>query len=298
MDAHIWELGNSGASQKVRNDKNIDVKGFYTDVLADEATAFIDKNKNKPFFLYVPFNAPHTPFQALKADLKKYQDLGVTDLNKAIYYSLISGLDKAIGRIHQKVKDAGIEKNTLIIFLSDNGGATYTHATDNAPLRGGKMSLYEGGLNVPFVAKWSGQIKPGIVYDKPISSLDIFATVAGVSSSKLPARQYDGVNLIPYLSGQNTAEPHKILYWRSGTNKAIRKGDWKLVLNLKDNISALYNLKSDKNEIKNLAVVNVEKVTELKQDLTAWETTLAQPLWPGTGYYKTITDGKVDRYAL
>lgn len=299
MDTHIWEQGNSGPAQKRRNNDIIQVDEFYTYALAREANQFIEKNKQKPFFLYVPFNAPHTPFQALTKDVNRYKAKGVTDLNKAIYYSLITGLDSAVGQIHDKIKELGLEENTLIFFLSDNGGATYTKATDNAPLRGGKMSLYEGGINVPFIVKWKGKINPGLVVNSPVSSLDIFATAAAVSGSTLPTfRRYDGVNLIPYLNNTNKELPHELLFWRSGVNKAVRKGDWKLVLNEKDNLTLLFNLKNDKSERTNLAKENPAKVIELKNDLTVWEKNLVKPLWPGTGYYKNYFDGKLDRFSL
>lgn len=299
MDSHIWERGNQGPALKYRNNEVIKVEEFYTYALAREATQFIEKNKDKPFFLYVPFNAPHTPFQALKKDIEKYTAKGVKDLNKAVYYSLITGLDSAIGEIHQKVKTLGLEENTLIVFLSDNGGATYTDATQNAPLRGGKMSLYEGGINVPFVVKWKGKVKPGQVINEPITSLDIFATAAGISGSGLPNdREYDGVNLVSFLSQKDTNSPHPMLYWRSGANKAIRKGDWKLVLNLTDDIMALFNLKDDKSEKNNLASRENAKVQELKTDLANWEKKLVDPLWPGSGYYKNDFNGKLDRFSL
>lgn len=299
MDSHIWEQGNTGLAVKRRNNEIIQVDDFYTYALAKEANQFIEKNKEKPFFLYVPFNAPHTPFQALKPDVDKYTAKGVKDLNKAIYYSLITGLDSAVGQIHEKVKSLGLEDNTLIVFLSDNGGATYTHATDNAPLRGGKMTLYEGGVNVPFVLKWKGKVQPGTVVDAPISSLDIFATSAAITGSKLPGdRIYDGVNLVSFLTGKEKSEPHNILYWRSGYNKAIRKGDWKLVLNLKDNITALYNLKTDKSEKNDLSARNTVKVQELQRDLAEWEKQLVKPLWPGNGFYQDDVNGKPDRFSL
>lgn len=223
------------------------------------------------------------------------------DLNKAIYYSLITGLDKAVGDINAKVKALNLEENTLIIFLSDNGGATYTNATDNAPLRGEKMSLYEGGINVPFLIKWKGKVTPGTIVDEPVSSLDIFATAAAVSASALlNDRPFDGVNLISYLSDKRTTAPHPILYWRSGNNKAVRKGDcWKLVINSTDHISALFNLKTDKSEKHNLAGSNTAKVSELKKELANWESGLIKPLWPGNGYFKNqLFEGKPDRFSL
>jgi arylsulfatase A-like enzyme len=299
MDSFIWKNGGSGLSQKKRNAVDIDVKEFYTYALANEAVQYIEKNKDKPFFLYVPFNAPHTPFQALKSEVKRYQDKGVTDLNKAVYYALITGLDSAIGQINNKIKDLGLEENTLVFFISDNGGATYTHATDNAPLKGGKMSLYEGGINVPFIVKWKGIVPANKVNNQLVNSVDIFATAAAISGSKLPNdRLYDGVNLIPHLIGKDSANIHQVLFWRSGYNKAIRKGEWKLVLNLKDNITALYHLKVDKSETTNLASKLPIKVQELKTDLETWEKGLVKPLWPSNGFFKNNIDGNVDRFTL
>ncbi|MBY0424847.1 MAG: sulfatase-like hydrolase/transferase [Cytophagales bacterium] len=299
MDSFIWKNGNKGNAHKKRNNEDIEVNEFYTYALANEASQYIEKNKDRPFFLYVPFNAPHTPFQAFDYEVKKYQDKGVTDLNKAVYYAMITGLDNAVGQIHNKVKSLGLEENTLIFFLSDNGGATYTHATDNAPLKGGKMSLYEGGINVPFLAKWKGVIPSKTESNQLVTSLDIFATAAAVSGATLPNdRVYDGVNLVPHLVGADSGKTHEILYWRSGVNKAIRKGDWKLVINLKDNIIALYNLKVDKSETTNLASKIPLKVDELKMDLAAWEKGLVKPLWPSSGYFRNTIDGKVDRFTL
>jgi arylsulfatase A-like enzyme len=300
MDSHIWETGNTGTAFKRRNNAIIKVEEFYTDALAKESVQFIEKNKDNPFFLYVPFNAPHTPFQALQKDVDHYKAKGVKDLNKAVYYSLITGLDNAVGAINDKLRALNLEDNTLIIFLSDNGGATYTHATNNAPLRGGKMSLYEGGINIPFILKWKGKIKPGTVVDAPVTSLDIFATAAAVSASSLPNdRPYDGINLVYYLTSKSEKVPHPVLYWRSGNNKAIRKGDWKLVINDTDHITALFDLKNDKPEKKDLANANGAKVAELKKDLAAWESGLVKPLWPGNGYFKNERfEGKEDRFSL
>ncbi len=299
MDAHLWDNGRKGGAQIRRGNEIIDEKEYLTDKIAEEAVQYIEKNKDNPFFLYVPFNAPHTPLQALKSDVAKYEALGVTDKRKAVYYAMISRLDSAIGTIHKKVKELGLEENTLIVFLSDNGGATYTDVTDNAPLKGGKMSFYEGGVNVPFLFKWKGKIAPGSVYHKPVSSLDIFSTAAAIANASLPQdRLYDGVNLIPYLTGKDTSAPHQALYWRSGSNKAIRKGDWKLVLNEHDQVTALYHLASDKNETNNLAGKETKKVEELKKELSVWEQTLERPRWPSSGYFRFTFDGKPDRYTL
>lgn len=282
-DKVIWGNGRVGIGQIRRDTTIIKDKAYLTETFADEAEAFIDKNKTKPFLLYVPFNAPHTPFQVRK----KYYDRfpNVKDENKRVYFAMISALDDAIGRIIAKVKKEGLEENTLIVFASDNGGADYTFATTNAPLKGGKFSHFEGGINVPFALSWKGKIKPHTVYKTPVSSLDIFSTIAAAIHSDLPKdRVYDGVDLISTVN--NNKEAHKNLYWRSGDAKAIRSGDWKLIISGKTHQQWLYNLTSDKSEKTDLAQKNPAKVKELQTALQNWEKGLIKPLWPNLMHYE------------
>jgi arylsulfatase A-like enzyme len=282
-DKTIWGNGRVGTGQIRRDSTIIDEKKYLTEKFAEEAEAFIDKNKNKPFLLYVPFNAPHTPFQVRK----KYYDRfpNVKDENKRVYFAMISALDDAIGRIRAKVKKEGLEENTLIFFASDNGGADYTYATTNAPLKGGKFSHFEGGVNVPFALSWKGKIKPHTIYKTPVSSLDIFSTIAAVTHSGLPKdRVYDGVDLVDVVN--NNKEAHQNLYWRSGDAKAIRSGDWKLIISGKTHETWLYNLAKDKSETTDLASKNPEKVKELQTALQNWEKGLIKPLWPNLTYYE------------
>lgn len=282
-DKTIWGNGRVGIGQIRRDNTIIDEKAYLTEKFAEEAEAFIDRNKTKPFLLYVPFNAPHTPFQVRK----KYYDRfpNVKDENKRVYFAMISALDDAIGRIRAKVKKEGLEENTLIFFASDNGGADYTFATTNAPLKGGKFSHFEGGINVPFALSWKGKIKPHTVYKTPVSSLDIFSTIAVVTHSGLPKdRVYDGVNLVDVVN--NNKEAHKNLYWRSGDAKAIRSGDWKLIISGKTHQEWLYNLANDKSETTDLASKNPEKVKELHVALQNWEKGLVKPLWPNLTHYE------------
>jgi len=282
-DKTIWGNGRVGIGQIRRDTTIIQEKAYLTEKFAEEAEAFIDKNKTKPFLLYVPFNAPHTPFQVRK----KYYDRfpNIKDENKRVYFAMISALDDAIGRIREKVKKEGLEENTIIIFASDNGGADYTFATTNAPLKGGKFSHFEGGINVPFALSWKGKIKPHTIYKTPVSTLDIFSTIAAVTHSGLPKdRIYDGVNLIDVVN--NNKEAHKTLYWRSGDAKAIRSGDWKLIISGKTHEEWLYNLANDKSETTDLALKNPAKVKELKTALQTWEKGLVQPLWPNLTYYE------------
>jgi len=282
-DKTIWGNGRVGIGQIRRDTTIIHNKAYLTETFADEAEAFIDRNKNKPFLLYVPFNAPHTPFQVRK----KYYDRfpNVKDENKRVYFAMISALDDAVGRIRAKVKKEGLEDNTLIFFASDNGGADYTFATTNAPLKAGKFSHFEGGVNVPFALSWKGKIKPHTIYKSPVSTLDIFSTIAAAIHSDLPKdRVYDGVDLVSTVN-QNK-EAHKTLYWRSGDAKAIRSGDWKLIISGKTHEEWLYNLASDKSETTDLAQKNPAKVKELHLALKNWEKGLVKPLWPNLTHYE------------
>lgn len=264
-----------------RNGAVIEEGTYLTQKFAEESCAFIEKNKEKPFVLYVPFNAPHEPFQAPKAYFDQFSH--VEDKNKRTYYAMISALDDAVGAIVDKVRDVGLEKKTIIFFISDNGGATYTEATTNAPLKGGKLNEFEGGINVPFVMRWPGTLPPETTYDGLVSTLDVFTTMAANIHAPLPQdRPYDGVDLIEKVLRQEPS--HEALFWRSGSAKAVRKGDWKLVISERTRKAWLYNLAGDISESKDLSEENPGKMAELRAALAAWEAGLFQPLWPSNAY--------------
>jgi arylsulfatase A-like enzyme len=267
-------------STLIREGKNIvQDTGYLTFSLAKKGVEFIEQNKDRPFFLTLTFNAPHDPFQVPKSHFDRI--LTVKDTLRRVYYGMIEALDDAVGQILQKLRDEHLDDHTMIIFMSDNGGATYTRATDNAPLRGGKCTHFEGGLMVPFFIRYPSEINNSQVYSKPISSLDIFSTIAAISNTTLPAdRPYDGVNLIPYLKN-DTSTPHEIFYWRSGYSKAICKGDWKLYVNEKNKKTYLFNLANDIEEKNDLSSAQPDKVKELQDALKHWEdTNTIKPAWP------------------
>ncbi len=293
MDHHEWKTaeGRTGNCAILRNccERQEEDK-YLTDKLTDEAISFVDRNKNEPFFLYLPYNAPHAPLQVPKS---YYNQFGhIKDPVKRVYAAMIKNLDDQVGRLLHHVDSLGLSENTLIVFLSDNGGAAYNGTTDNAPYRGGKLTNFEGGLRVPFMMKWTGKIKEGTVYAPPVISLDIFATVASIIAIELPNdRTYDGVNLIPFVNGETTAKPHDRLFWRSDFNKAIRKDDWKLIVNEFTNTNLLYNMKQDSIEHKNLYLKEPEKAKELLSELDKWEEELIKPLWPRVVNYVYKDDG-------
>jgi arylsulfatase A-like enzyme len=268
------------AATAIREGKN-EVKdtGYLTFSIAQKGKQFIEDNKDHPFFLTLTFNAPHDPFQVPKSYFDRIQS--VDDSVKRVYYGMIEALDDAVGDIVQKLKELHLDDNTMIVFISDNGGATYTRATDNAPLRGGKCTHFEGGLMVPFFIKYPSEIKGSQVFKDPVSSLDIFATVAAVTNAPLPSdRPYDGVNLVPFLT-KGVGYPHPVFYWRSGYSKAICKENWKLYINKKSKKKFLFNLETDIEEKNDLSSRMPQKVEELMHDLDIWEQTqTVKPSWP------------------
>ena len=246
---------------------------FYTtDAYGERAVDWISKQKEKPYLLYLPFNAQHAPLQAPKKYLDRFPE--IQDANRKIFAAMMSAMDDAVGRVLAKVKELGQEENTLIFFLCDNGGPTPVTTSKNDPLRGLKATTLEGGIRVPFCAQWKGKIPAGKTYDFPIIQLDILPTaVAAAGGTVDPSWKLDGVNLIPYLTGEKTTAPHEALFWRFGEQWAVRKGDFKLVVNRIDGVklpAALYNLKDDIGEAKNLASTMPEKVKELKADWDTW----------------------------
>lgn len=284
-DPFIWGKGRSGNCAIRRNDEVIDEKFYLTDRIAEEANRFVDEHKEEPFFLYVPFLAPHTPFQATKAYYDKLDH--ITDRNKRVYNAMIWQLDDAVGSIISHLENLGLMNNTIVFFLSDNGGATYTEATDNAPLKGGKFTNFEGGLNVPFMVRWDGHVSSGTDYSQPVISMDIFSTALELAGIKYtPERPLDGASLIPVLTDSVRLPIHDQLCWRSGYNRAIRYGDWKLITDDHSGNHALYNMRTDKEEMRNLYDDNTEMVEMLRKRHAEWESQMIDPKWPNVMDYR------------
>ncbi|PSL47215.1 arylsulfatase A-like enzyme [Chitinophaga niastensis] len=281
----------NGSNRIVRNNIEVKEKQYLTDKLADEAIQYITENKDQPFLLYLPFNAPHDPFQAKQEDFDLYPN--VKDTTKRVYYGMITALDRAVGRIRQQLKQLNLDEETIIFFTSDNGGATYTRATDNKPLKGGKLSDFDGGIRIPFYVVYPGKVPAGKQYQQAVSNLDIYSTAVAVAGIPLPKdRVYDGVNLLPFLQSKQTKTPHEVLYWRSGYSKAILKGDFKLYVNERNHKEFLYNVKDDLSEKKDIAALNPQKLQELKADLAKWEGQVKKPVWPSRYSYSLEIDGE------
>jgi arylsulfatase A-like enzyme len=288
-----WGMGRRDEAAILENGKVVREEQYLTYAFRDRMKKFIEDHKEEPFFLYAAFSAPHVPFQAPIEYYCRYAH--VEDDNKRVYYSMISALDDAIGEVHQSIKDAGIEENTLIFLLSDNGGASYTHATDNGPLKGGKLTQFEGGINVPFMMKWKGKVPAGMRYQHPVSSTDIFATSVAAVGGSLPGdRKYDGVDLVPYVNGQAEGVPHETLYWRADHIWAIRDGKYKLILSTRDGWAELYDLEVDKPEQINLKEQMPELYEKLRQEHEKWQKDELhkKPMWPRIMDKKFVLDGK------
>jgi arylsulfatase A-like enzyme len=260
-----------------RNTAPVEEEQYLTDAFAREAVAFLDRHQKSPFFLYAPFNAPHTPFQATQKYLDRFPN--VKDERRRVYMAMVSALDDAVGAILNKLRETGLERNTLVVFLSDNGCATYTGACTNDPLRFGKLTHLEGGFRVPFAMQWPARLKAGTVSDQVISSLDLFPTAIALAGASLRKdRPYDGVDLLPYLTGKTRKPPHEVLCWRNGQNAAVRKGNWKLFKGGEH--YWLFDLSNDIAEQRNLASKYPQVVEELKGELAKWVKQMKEPLWP------------------
>lgn len=253
---------------------------YMTDYLGDQAVEAIKANKNRPFFMYLAFNAPHTPLQATKAD---YDALPmIKDHEMRVYAAMIRALDRNVGHVLEALKAEGLDENTLVIFTSDNGGANYIGLPDiNKPYRGWKATFFEGGIHVPYFMKWPAALPKGTKFAEPVGHVDIFATAAGAAGAVVPTdRVVDGVNLIPFLEGKETGRPHQTLYWRSGDYKTLLDGDWKLQVSERPKKNWLFNLKDDPTEQKNLVDVHPEKVAELMAALLEVDGQQHKAGWP------------------
>lgn len=266
----------------VRSSQPVDVKEYLTDVFTDEAIDFIKRTSDRPFFLTLSYNAVHSPLQAPDEYMEKFSH--IKDIHRRIFAAMLANLDDNIGRLNKHLKESGQEKNTLIFFLSDNGGPTKELTSSNLPLTGGKGQLLEGGIRVPFIMKWMGTLPAGAVYKKPIIATDIYATSAAISGVKVSNKNIrDGVNLIPFLTGENANTPHEKLYWRSMEQGALRMGDWKILKKKlgKGKVSKwmLFNLQKDIGEKNNLANENPEKLKEMVSEWEKQNSEMVDPLW-------------------
>jgi arylsulfatase A-like enzyme len=252
---------------------------YMTDYLSDEAAAAIRANRNRPFFLYLAYNAPHTPFQATKAD---YAALGaIKDPRLRVYGAMVRALDRGVGKVTAALKAQGLDDNTIVIFTNDNGGAWYAGLGEiNKPYRGWKGTFFEGGIRVPFFMRWPAKIDFSQRISMPVQFIDVLPTLAAAGGAPLPSgRVIDGMNLLPFVTAH--APPvQRTLFWRSGTYEAVRDGDWKLQVSRNPPRIWLFDLAADPTERVNLTAERPAVVERLRAELDAHDRQMVKPLWP------------------
>ena len=262
----------------LRNGNQVVESEYLTDAFAREAETYIKANANKkqPWFLYLAFNAVHSPMQAKPSELKKIAE--IKNPQRRVLAAMTVSLDQGVGRALAALDAAGVTSNTLVVFINDNGGATYSKFY-NTPLRGWKGTLFEGGIRVPLLMRWPGMLPAGKTYDAPATGLDLLPTLLAAGGAKPDAwADSDGVNLLPFVTGKDLARPHTALFWRFNVVAAVRDGDWKLI-RIQGAPPLLFNLAADLPEKNNLAAEHPDKVRDLLAKLADWEKPFPAPRW-------------------
>ena len=268
-----------GNDTLMRGTAPVEEDDYLTDAFTREAVAFIERHKERPFFLYLPYTAVHGPLQVTQKYYDRFPHIERED--RRIYAAMTSALDDGIGVVLDALEESGVEENTLVVFLSDNGGGV-SDVVSNDPLRLGKQTMFEGGVRVPFAMKWPARIPKGLAYEHPVSALDIFPTAVAAADGRLPTDvTFDGVDLLPHLDGSTNDKPHGKLFWRAGSIWAAREGDWKLIYAA--DRYWLYDLSKDVGEITNLADKRPDVVKRITASYEQWNGGNIEPLWPTFG---------------
>ncbi|MBI5773337.1 MAG: sulfatase-like hydrolase/transferase [Verrucomicrobia bacterium] len=272
------------AAPILRNREPVKESRYLTDAFGEEAAAFVGRQRGatKPFFLYLAFNAVHTPLEATEKYLQRFPN--ITEPKRRTYAAMLSAMDDAVGLVLAKLDAIGQRDNTLVFFTSDNGGPTTRNAVNgsrNTPLRGSKCETFEGGIRVPLLARWPGVLAAGAVYRQPVISFDLAATTLALAGAD--AKGVEGVDLIPFLTAKKSGAPHDVLFWRNRTrsnNYGARQGDWKFVHSTEGDAEPgpkqtpardmLFNLASDIGEQRDLAAQHPDKLAALKQLYETW----------------------------
>jgi arylsulfatase A-like enzyme len=265
------------------NGKRVEFNGYLTDVLGDYSVKYVEEHKDAPFFMYLAYNAVHTPMDAKKEHLEKYKNHSRKEL-AAMTWSL----DENIGKLLKKLEELHLLEDTIIYFLSDNGGANNNSST-NGVLKGWKGNKFEAGHRVPFIVSWKNHIQTNKTFEGLSSSLDIFTTsLAAANIAADETLQLDGVNLLPYLKGEKSGNPHNELYWRKLEEAGMRYNNLKLI-RLDNYGEVLYDLSSDISEGNNLSKIDSKNLQLLTKKLEMWETTLMPPLWKEDKDWMNVT---------
>ena len=285
IDQMVWATARYAA--RFNSGEHFQPNGYLTDYYTDEAIKVIEANRNRPFFLYLAHWGVHNPLQATREDYDAFPH--IQDHALRVYAGMIRALDRSVGRIMQALEDNGLSENTLVVFTSDNGGAGYIGLPNvNKPFRGWKLDHFEGGIHVPFMAKWPARIEPGSVVTDPVHHFDLFQTFAAAGDAEVPGdRKLDGVDLLPFVRGAAVGVPHRTLFWREGYQQTVLSDGWKLIRADQPDKPAgsgqarwLFNLAEDPTERNNLAQLMPDKVAALEALLAAHNAQQAKPVWP------------------
>jgi arylsulfatase A-like enzyme len=278
--SEVQRMGQWGRTKIMENHERIVIDDYLTDELSDAAVRFMQKQvvDDQHFLLYLSYNAPHTPMQATDKYLSRFPN--IEDPTRRTYAAMVSAMDDGIGRVMKYLQSSEIEENTIVVFLSDNGGAR-TNASQNIPLRGYKGDLLEGGIRVPFVMQWKGTIPSGIDYTEPVSSMDIMGTIVSLAGVKTK-HELDGVNLIPYITGDEPGSPHEILFWRNWKNKdmAVRRGQNKIISSTPEENHEFFILTDDISEKKNVVAEHQKEAEQLYELWEKWNAPMKGRAFP------------------
>lgn len=263
-----------------RGTEPVELDKYLTQSIADECVSFINRHKEKSFFLYAAFNAPHIPGQAPQTYLDQVPQ-EIKDPARRLYLAMVRSLDDGVGAILDALRENGLEKNTLVIFFSDNGGSLLAGAAANSannfPLRGGKAELWEGGIRVPFFMRWTGHIPAGRVLDEPVISLDVLPSVLSLAGAPVDP-SLDGVNILPWAEGKAPFPAHKPFFWKFYGRVAARDGNMKFIRPDYDKNLELYDLTKDISETNDLAPSHPDRATAMKAQYDEWERLNPKPL--------------------
>ena len=288
IDIFLWSAMKYAAS--FNNGEPFEPRGYLTDYYTEEAVKVIEANKDRPFFLYLAHWAPHTPLQATKED---YDALSHIDLHRErVYAGMIRALDRGVGQVLDALEANGLDENTLVMFTSDNGGAGYIGLPQvNAPFRGWKITLFEGGIHVPYMMRWPARIPKGVLSTDPVHHFDMYATAAAAGGASLPSdRKMDGVDLVPFATGDADGVPHEKLFWRSGTSQSALVGGWKLNVSDPPGRTWLYDMTADPHEQIDLSAKRPDKLAELQAALAAHNAEQMPSRWPTQGSFAVNID--------
>jgi len=266
----------------LRNTTVVEEKEYTTDAFGREASDIIRRSKGKPFFIYLATNAVHEPMQATQKYLDRFPNVSG---KRKIYLAMLSALDDNIGKVLGALRETGAEDNTLIFFISDNGGPPQANASNNGPLHGGKATVWEGGIRVPFFVQWKARLPQGVVIDRPVAQIDIFPTA--IEAAGIPApknKNFDGLSFLQLAEQKADVDIHKQLFWRFGAQWAVRDNNWKLALTPGSTKPALYDLANDLGETNDRADEYPEIVAKLTAEWQDWNKDNVDPRWVPSGF--------------